>query len=59
MDTRSLVRLVMSLYQGVKTRFGVEFEVRMGMHQGSVLSLFLFAVVEDVATELARNGLLR
>ena len=30
----------------------------MGMHQGSVLSSFLFAVVADVVTEFAREGAL-
>ena len=30
----------------------------MGMHQGSVLSLFLFALVVDVVTEFAREGAL-
>ena len=30
----------------------------MGMHQGSVLSPFLFAVVVDVVTEFAREGAL-
>ena len=30
----------------------------MGMHQGSVLSLFIFAVVVDVVTEFARVGAL-
>ena len=30
----------------------------MGMHQGSVLSPFLFAVVVDVVTELARQSAL-
>ena len=28
----------------------------MGMHQGSVLSPFLFAMVVDVVTEFAREG---
>ena len=48
-----LVRSVMSLYDGAKTRVRVdsglseEFEVNVGMHQGSVLSSFLFAVVMD------------
>ena len=35
-----------------------EFEVRMGKHQGSVLSPFVFAVVVDVVTEFAREGVL-
>ena len=32
-----------------------EPEVKVGMHQGSVLSTFLFAVVVGVVTELARG----
>ena len=50
----------MSLYEGAKTRVRVdcelseEFEVKVGMHQGSVLLLFIFSVVVDVVTELAR-----
>ena len=53
-----LVRSVMSLYEGAKTRLRVdselseEFEVKVGMHQGSVLLPFLFALVVDVVTEL-------
>ena len=31
-----------------------EFEVTVGMHNKSVLSPFLFAVVVDVVTEFAR-----
>ena len=43
-----LVRSVMSLYEGAKTRVRVdselseEFEVMVGMHQSPVLSPFLF-----------------
>ena len=54
-----LVRSVMSLYEGAKTRVRVdselseEFEVHVGMHQGSVLLPFLFALVVDVVTEFA------
>ena len=54
-----LVRSVMKLYEGVKTWVRVaselseEFEVKVGMHQGSVLSPFHFVVVLDV-TEFAR-----
>ena len=57
-----LVRSVMSLYKGAKTRVRVElseeFEVNVGMHQGSVLSPYLSAVVVDVVTEFARQGAL-
>ena len=54
----------MSLYEGAKTRVRVdselseEFEVKVGMHQGSVLSPFLFVVVVDVVTEFAREAAL-
>ena len=57
-----IVREVMSLYDGAKTRVRVgsayseEFEVKVGVHQGSVLSPLLFAIVVDVITENARRG---
>ena len=50
-----LLRSVMSLYEGAKTRVRVdsvlseEFEVKVEMHQGSILSPFLFVVKVDVA----------
>ena len=57
------------MYKGAKTRIRVdcelseEFEVKVGMHQTSVLSHvlspFLCAVVLDVFTEFARDGALR
>ena len=56
-----LVRSVISLYDGTKTRVRVdsemtdEFEDKIGMHQGSVMSPFLFEVVVDVVTEFARG----
>ena len=59
-----LVRSVMSLFEGAMTRVIVDselsekFEVKVGMHQGSVLSPFRFAVVVDVVTEFAREGAL-
>ena len=40
------------------TDLSEEIEVKVGMHQGSVLSPFLFAVVVDVVTEFAREGAL-
>jgi hypothetical protein len=59
-----LVKAVMSLYNGARTQVRVgselseQFGVKVGVHQGSVLSPLVFAVVVDVVTEDARNGLL-
>ena len=58
-----LVRSVMSLYEGAKTRVRVdselseEFEDKDGMHQGSEPSPFI-AVVVDVVTKYAIEGAL-
>ena len=54
-----LVRSVMSLYEGASTRFGMEselseeFEAEVQIHQGSMLSPLLLAVVLHVVTDLA------
>ena len=58
-----MVRSVTSLYEGVKTRFKVDSKLSeylkvVGMHQGSVLSPFCFAVVVDVVTEWVRKDML-
>ena len=59
-----LVQAVMSLYEGLRTKVRVgsgtseEFGVRVGVHQGSVLSPLIFAIVVDVVTEHAREELL-
>ena len=51
----------MSLYEGAKTRVRVdselseEFQLKVVVHQGSVLSHFLFVVVVDVVTGLSRG----
>ena len=56
------VRAVMSLCDGAKTRvkmvsaYSDKFEEKVGVHQGSVLSLLLFATVVDIITENARRG---
>ena len=60
----AMVREGMSLYEGAKTRVRLglelseEFEVKVGVHQGSVLSPLVFAIVVDVVTENVRNGLM-
>ena len=57
-----LLKAVMSLYEGaeMKVRVGSglseEFLVKVGVHQGSVLSPLLFAMVIDEVTENARKG---
>ena len=37
--------------------YSEEFEIKVGLHQGSILSPLLFAVVVDVVTEKARSGI--
>ena len=39
----------------VDSELSEEFEVKAGMHQGSVLQPFLFAVMIDVVTEFAKG----
>ena len=57
----AMVRAVISLYEGAKTRVRVglelseDLEVKVGVHQGSALPL---AIVVDVITETVRNGLM-
>ena len=58
-----LVRLVKATYHGsetaVRTPYGrtKTFPIRVGLHQGSGLSPFLFIVVMDVISETCREGL--
>ena len=59
-----LVQAMMSLYEGSRTKVRVgsgtsdKFGVRVNVHQGSVLSPLIFAIVVDVVTEHAREGFL-
>ena len=52
----------MSLYEGAKTKLkagthlSVEFEVKVGVHQVSVLSPLLFGIVIDVVTNEIKDG---
>ena len=56
-----MVRTLMSLHDGAKTRVRVgsaysgEFEEKVGVHQGCVLSPLLLAIDVDVITENARR----
>ena len=58
-----LVQAVMSMYKRartvVRTKHGDsdKFEVTVGVHQGSVLSPFLFVIVMEALTREARTGL--
>lgn len=59
--TEKIVRLVKSMYDGARTsvrcRVGGagEFEVRVGVHQGSCLSPLLFIIVMDAISENIRR----
>ena len=61
---KGLLRSVMSLYERAKTRVRVdselseEFEVKVGMHQLSILSHFLLAMAADIVSEMARAGVI-
>ena len=56
------VQLVQDMYEGSETvvRFAVatteSFKVKVGLHQGSALSPFLFAVIMDRLTDEVRRG---
>ena len=60
-----LVRAVMSLYKGAKTKvkvrthFSEKQEFNVGVHLGSVLSPLLFAIVVDVVTNEINEGMLQ
>ena len=63
--SETLVRVVQDMYRGsmtaVRSAVGVseEFEVKVGLHQGSGLSSFLFDIVVDNITAGVRKGVPR
>ena len=60
-----ILKAVMSLFKNSKTKvkvgseFSEEFFVVVAVHQGFVLSPLLFAIVVDVVTENAQEGLMK
>ena len=62
--SEKLVEAVMRLYDGVRTKVRVgndlseAFEVKVGLHQGSVLSPLLFVIVMDAVCGEVMEGLL-
>ena len=60
-----LMKAVMIVYECSKTKvivgseFSEVFSAMIGVQQGSVLSSLLFAIVVDVVTENAREGLMK
>jgi hypothetical protein len=58
-----LVRVIRDMYVGVRTAVktkegvGKEFEVKVGVHQGSVLSPLLFTIVLEALSKEFREGL--
>ena len=61
--TEKMVKVVASLYQGCKTKVicaageSENFPIQVGLHQGSALSPFLFALVVDTVTSEVKRGL--
>ena len=59
--SKCYVRVMKDMYDGAKTTVRCaagltkEFEVGVGLHQGSALNLFLFAIIMDKLTEDIRK----
>jgi len=59
------IKVIMEMYEGIKTAVRMEsmrselFDVKVGVHQGSELSLFLFAVVMNEVTKNIREGFVK
>ena len=59
--TENYIRLIQDMYQGSSTQIrctvglSETFEVKVGVHQGSALSPFLFAIIMDCLTEEVRR----
>ena len=56
------MKAVLSLYEGSRTKVGVgsglseEFGERVGVHQGSVISPLIFAIVVDAVQNKQKKG---
>ena len=64
-NSEAVATTEMSLYKGAKTNvkarthFTEEFEANVGVHQGSVLSPLLLAIVSDAVTDEIKEGTLQ
>ena len=59
------VKVIMEMHDNIKTSVNMDcmrsdsFEVKVGVHQGSILSPFLFAIVMDEVTREIRKGVVK
>ena len=45
-----LVDAIMAMYEGAQAEIARQFDVKVGLHQGSVLRLLLFVIVMEIIT---------
>jgi len=44
------VDAIMAMYEGAQAEIARQFDVKVGLHQGSVLRLLLFVIVMEIIT---------